>query len=145
MNLTKLGIVYGLLATLAMTVVMVLGLLTRVSPMPTPIPVALAKWAFGDLPQLALMGLGGLAHFFYGGLAGVVFVHLFKQNRTPWTGFLWGALLWLGMQLVVLPLLGWGAFGTAITPKIAVATLVLHLLYGGVLGWTTSRSRPAAG
>jgi len=145
MNLTKFGIVYGLLATLAMTVVMVLGLLTRVSPMPTPIPVALAKWAFGDLPQPALMGLGALAHFFYGGLAGVVFVYLFKQKRILWTGFFWGALLWLGMQLVVLPLLGWGAFGTAITPKIAVATLVLHLIYGGVLGWATSRSSPAAG
>lgn len=28
-----------------------------------------------------------------------------------------------------------GLFGTAITPAIAVATLVLHLIYGATLGW----------
>ncbi len=42
------------------------------------------------------------------------------------------------MQIVVLPVLGWGVFGLAITgfpPKIAVGTGVLHLVYGGVLGW----------
>jgi len=35
---------------------------------------------------------------------------------------------------------GWGVFGTAITPKIAVATLVLHLIYGATLGWGLRRS-----
>ena len=140
MNLSKRGFGYGILATLAMTLVMLLGLFTRISPMPAPVPVALAKWIFGDLPQPALMGIGMLAHFLYGGVAGVGFAHLFQQKLTLWMGFLWGMMLWLGMQVLFLPLLGWGFFGTTITPKIAVATLFLHLIYGGVLGWGTSRT-----
>ena len=43
------------------------------------------------------------------------------------------------MGVVVLPLLGWGLFGTAITPRVAVATLLLHLVYGSVLGWSLDR------
>lgn len=43
------------------------------------------------------------------------------------------------MQLIVLPLLGWGVFGVAITPPTAVATLVLHLIYGPSLGWLIDR------
>jgi hypothetical protein len=36
-------------------------------------------------------------------------------------------------------MLGWGAFGTAETPAIAAGTLVLHLIYGVVVGWTIDR------
>ncbi len=32
-----------------------------------------------------------------------------------------------------------GFFGLAITPRIAVATLVLHLVYGFTLGWLLDR------
>ena len=38
------------------------------------------------------------------------------------------------MEVVFLPFLGWGFFGVAITPRIAVATLILHLVYGATLG-----------
>ncbi|MGH7647503.1 MAG: hypothetical protein ACREND_05260, partial [Gemmatimonadaceae bacterium] len=54
-------------------------------------------------------------------------------------GLLFGVALWLVMQLVWLPYLGWGAFGSTITPRIAGATLVLHLLYGGTAGWLIDR------
>lgn len=54
-------------------------------------------------------------------------------------GLGYGVLLWVLMGIVFLPFLGWGLFGTGVTPKIAVATLVLHLLYGGVLGWGLDR------
>jgi hypothetical protein len=47
------------------------------------------------------------------------------------------------MELMVLPLLGWGVFGSAITPKIAIATLALHLVYGGTLGWGLNKISPA--
>ena len=39
--------------------------------------------------------------------------------------------LWLGMGLVVLPFVGWGFFGPAITPVIAV---IFHLIYGVIDG-----------
>ncbi|MCH8306241.1 MAG: hypothetical protein IIB94_14070 [Candidatus Marinimicrobia bacterium] len=135
----KKGFIWGLLATLAMTVVMLLGMISKLSPMPAPIPIALAKWAFGDLPKPALMGLGMIAHFLYGGIAGLVFTLVIKNRVNIWKGLGWGILLWLGMQLIFLPLLGWGVFGIVISPKIAVATLMLHLIYGITLSWGLGR------
>ena len=41
----KKGIKWGLLATLSMTVIMLIGMITKISPMPAPIPVALVKMA----------------------------------------------------------------------------------------------------
>ena len=117
---------------------MVAGVALGMSPMPSPIPVALARWAFGALPMPVLVGVGMLAHFLYGGLAGTIFALLVKNRVNLWLGFAWGLFLWLGMQLIFRPLLRWGAFGSAVTPKIAVATLLLHLVYGGVLGWGLS-------
>jgi len=43
------------------------------------------------------------------------------------------------MQRLWLPLLGWGLFGTGITPAIAAATLILHLVYGATTGWCIAR------
>ena len=132
------GFLYGLLGTLGMTIIMLLGTAMKLSPMPAPIPVALAHKVMGNLPKPVLMISGMLAHFVYGGLAGAVFVKLAK-SKNVWYGFAWGVILWLGMQLIFLPFLGWGVFGSSITPKIAVATLVLHLIYGGILGWGLSK------
>ena len=134
----KKGFIWGLVATLAMTVVMLLGTITGQSPMPAPVPVALAKWALGALPKPALMLIGLIAHFIYGGIAGTVFSSILKRINI-WTGLGWGVLLWFGMQLIFLPILGWGIFGTAINSQIAIATLVLHLIYGGTLGWGLGR------
>lgn len=58
---------------------------------------------------------------------------------TVWRGIGLGVALWLVMQVVWLPYVGWGAFGTAHTPKIAIATLILHLIYGATLGWLIDR------
>ncbi len=139
----KRGIGYGLLATLLMTVLMLIGTATGVSPMPAPIPIALARWALGDIPQPALLGSGLVAHFLYGGAAGAVFALVLKNRAGLWFGVGFGVGLWLIMQIVFLPLLGWGIFGAAITPRIAVATLVLHLIYGGILGWGMRRGTSA--
>lgn len=50
-----------------------------------------------------------------------------------------GVGLWLLTQVVVLPSPGSGLFGTAITPAIAAATLVLHMIYGAAYGWLVDR------
>ncbi|MBS1271014.1 MAG: hypothetical protein MAGBODY4_00143 [Candidatus Marinimicrobia bacterium] len=73
----------------------------------------------------------------------MVFTWLFS-NRSIGFGFLWGTILWLIMQVIWLPILGWGIFGSNITPKIAVATLILHLIYGGTLGWLFARNAGTA-
>ncbi|HKI99353.1 MAG TPA: DUF6789 family protein [bacterium] len=143
------GLVAGVLATLAMTVLMAIGEVTGLSPIPRPIPMALMAWLLrGAVPRVVLLILGIVAHFAYGGAAGAVFAAALRRFANLWTGLVFGVVLWLGMGLIFLPLLHWGRFGVYIHPAIGLATLLLHLVYGAVLGWLVVRSRrlePAAG
>lgn len=136
---TKKGILFGVLGTLIMSLIMLVGMATGMSPIPEPIPAVIAKGILGDAPKPLLMGFAIITHFGYGAFWGAILYNWIKTDGTIWHGLGWGIMLWLVMQLIVLPLLGWGVFGWAITPKMAVATLVLHLLYGGTLGWGLRR------
>jgi len=123
-----------------MSVLMLLGVATGLSPTPKPIPAAIVgKLTDGGLPKPALMTLAVVLHFGYGAFWGGALAALVRK-ATIGRGLLLGVGLWLIMQLLVLPWLGWGAFGAGRTPKIAVATLVLHLVYGAVLGWGLARA-----
>ena len=133
------GLGAGILATIAMSIVMIAGTVSGISPMPKPIPVAIAARILGTgISKPALMAVGAIAHLLYGGVfAGLLAVMTFPV--TVRKGILLGAILWLAMQLLWLPFLGWGIFGTAVTPKIAGATLLLHVIYGGTAGWLMDR------
>jgi hypothetical protein len=50
-------------------------------------------------------------------------------------GLLYGAALWLIMMILVLPLLGDGFFGWRVSRTAIPSALVVHLLYGLVLGF----------
>lgn len=134
----------GVLATVAMSVVMLAATATGVSPMPEPIPAALVSHTLGALPGPGLVALAVASHLVYGAVAGAVFASLVRRV-TVWTGAAYGVALWVLMGLVWLPYLGWGLFGTAVSPTIAVATLVLHLIYGITLGLLLGRSVPGRG
>lgn len=136
---TKKGVLYGLLGTLFMSVIMLVGMGTGMSPMPQPVPLAIAEGLLGQLAKPLIMLFAIITHFGYGVFWGVVLFSWVKIDGNIWHGLGWGVMLWFIMELIVLPLLGWGVFGSTITPKIAVATLVLHLIYGGTLGWGLSR------
>ena len=131
------GVLWGVVATAAMSIPMILGMATGVAPMPEPIPKALVELVVtGPIPLV--MGLAAISHLAYGGFWGAVLTRV-TSRVTVWKGLGLGIVLWLIMQLVVLPLLGWGLFGAAVTSKIAGATLLLHLIYGAVLGWGLRR------
>lgn len=133
------GFGWGVVATVAMSILMVLGLVTGMAPMPKPIPAAIVEKLTGGLPRPALMGVAVVLHLGYGGVWGGVLAGV-ARPVTVWKGVGLGLLLWLLMQLAVLPWLGWGLFGAARTPAIALATLVLHLVYGVTLGVIADRS-----
>lgn len=134
------GFGWGVLATIAMSIPMIIGMASGVAPMPEPIPRALVTLVFGtELPTPLLMALSVGSHLTYGGLFGAVLARLFPDAGL-WEGLGMGVFLWGLMQVAVLPLLGWGVFGVSVTPTIAIATLVLHLIYGGTLGWGLGRS-----
>jgi uncharacterized membrane protein YagU involved in acid resistance len=129
---------WGVVATLAMTAVMLLGVGSGMSPMPDPIPAALVTHTLGALPQPATLGLAVLVHLTYGAGAAVVLAAV-SSRVTVWAGAGFGGLLWVLMGVLWLPYLGWGPFGTAVTAKIALATLLLHLVYGITLGLLLDR------
>lgn len=134
------GFGYGVVATVAMSTLMIFGVLSGLSPVPEPIPKAIVTSVLGiTAPKPLVVGLAVGLHLTYGGVFGVLLAH-FTRTVTVLKGVSLGIALWLLMQLGILPVLGWGIFGTTVTPKIAVATLVLHLVYGVVLGWTLDRN-----
>jgi hypothetical protein len=126
------GAVAGVLATIAMSVLMLAGMVTGIAPMPEPIPKVLAALVLGGAPQPALTGAALIGHLGYGAVWAAGLFGL-RGDVDLAHGLGLGAGLWVLMGVAVLPLLGWGAFGTAVDPRIAVATLVLHLVYGGTL------------
>lgn len=135
------GFEWGVVATLAMSALMILGLVTGTAPMPKPIPAAIVgKLTGGGLPRPALMATAVVLHLGYGGVWGGLLATL-TRRVTLRHGVALALFLWLIMQVVVLPFLGWGMFGTVHTIRIAAATLVLHLVYGVTLGLLMDRSR----
>lgn len=133
------GFGWGVVATVAMSVFMIAGMLSGMAPMPNPVPAAIVgKLTAGALPQAGTMALAAALHLGYGGFWGGVLATA-TRPVTLWKGFALGVFLWLIMQVVVLPFLGWGVFGMEHTPLIAVATLLLHLVYGGTYGGLMDR------
>jgi hypothetical protein len=127
-----------------MSVIMIVGTVTGRSPMPMPVPAAIVGQILGGgLPQPLIALLAAVGHLTFGGVAGAVLAAI-ARPVTLLKGLGWGLLLWVLMGVVFLPLVGWGLFGTSITPQIAVATLVLHLIYGTVLGLLLDRSKTAS-
>lgn len=134
-----IGFGWGVVATIAMSIPMILGMITGMAPMPEPIPKAIVVKVVGEgIPKPLVMLLAAGSHLVYGGFWGAVLSAL-TRPVTIWKGIGLGILLWFIMQVAVLPFLGWGLFGSSITPRIAIATLVLHLIYGAVLGWLMDR------
>ncbi len=125
-----------------MSTLMLVGFLTGAAPMPRPIPEAVVSLVVGDVAPPIRMLSAVSAHLFYGGVFGALLA-VTVDRMSARTGLALGVALWIAMGVVVLPLVGWGFFGVGVTPKIAAATLVLHLIYGGVLGWALDRTSEA--
>lgn len=120
----------------------------------------LMKAAMGLMPQLDLPGMlakmagspgspivGWIVHFFIGVvLYGLVIAHLGKHLPRGWTirGVLIAIAGWLFMMIVLMPMAGAGMFAMDMGIMALVMTLVLHLIFGAVLGFTYGRLLPRA-
>jgi len=89
--------------------------------------------------------LGWLLHF----LVGIAWALLYAWVllvRLPGTslvrGLLYGGMVFLLAQIVLMPLVGAGFFSRGDVPTL-VGSLLGHLVYGGVLGWIYGAPGPA--
>jgi len=109
----------------------------------------LAKGMMGLMPGLdpivmmsAMMGapaiMGWVAHFMIGSLAwGIGFAVLYDfvpGNSAVAKGISWGVGAWLAMMIAVMPMAGAGFFGMSLGVMAPMMTLVMHLVFGIVLG-----------
>ncbi|MGC8536809.1 MAG: DUF6789 family protein [Rhizomicrobium sp.] len=122
----------GLAGTLALTFMMMF-----VAPMMgVRMDIAASLAAMLHAPR----AVGLLLHFMMGTLIFSTIYGYLLQGRLPGPGLvqgmIWGSILWLMLESFVMPMMGKGFFGASGPGmKGAVAALLAHLVYGGLLGW----------
>jgi len=139
----------GLLGSLIMFLLMMLGIHgTGIAPFNTP-PSA----AFLIKLGLPAQPLGLIVHFGYGAFWSVLLVYLYgnRVDIKKGLGIALGA--WLIMMIIYSPIIGWGVFGfgdartLAVSnplyleagPKYLISTLLLHLIFGAIIGWGNAK------
>jgi len=139
-SVVKSGLV-GALGSLVMFIIMMIGISQGMAPFKLPPSAAFLKTIGlhkGPLPLIV--------HFGYGMTWSVVLVALVRQHTSIAKGLFVALALWLFMMLVYSPMIGWGFFGFGSTyekgaelylqpgPKYLIITLVLHIIYGLIIG-----------
>ena len=132
----KAGLIAGFMATVALSILMIaksaMGLMPQLNPFEDNVHVAHVLTGL-TLP----LPFGWLAHFFLGTVIwGLLYaaLHASLPGAPVVKGLIFGVLAWLAMMIVFMPLGGHGLFALSLGPQALIATLVLHLVYGAVLG-----------
>ena len=132
MNRYGVGIIAGFAATIALSLIMVIKAAAGFMPMLNVI--ALLSALLGN-PGVPLVGW--TAHFVIGAIIwGALFAALVPSLPGAYCvrGAIFSGGAWLAMMIILMPLAGKGVFAAHAGLPVAVATLVLHLIYGVVLG-----------
>lgn len=143
MNATRAAIA-GVLGTLAMTMLFFLEPLLGLPRMAEGgILSTVMSATVANLP-VGFTG-GWMIHFAVGIALALVYAAVVR-SRLPGApamrGAAWGALVFLGAQLVIMPLVGGGLFSGG-DPARLLGSLAGHLLYGAVVGWIVGPGVPA--
>src|SRR5215471_18801346 len=85
------------------------------------------------------MAVGLLTHFLNGSVIfALIYVYILYRYLpgAPWLrGLLCGVILWLGLEIVMVPMMGGGVFSSEMGGmKAVMAALIGHLVYGVLLG-----------
>jgi hypothetical protein len=125
------GLVAGFIATVVLSAMMVIKGMMGVMP---ELDVA----AMIGMMMGASVIVGWIVHFMIGTIAwGGGFALLYKQipgDNAAVKGIAFGTAAWLGMMIVVMPMAGAGLFGLNLGIMAPIMTLLLHVVFGAVLG-----------
>jgi len=137
-NFALNGIISGFIATVVMSILMMIGRRMNMSPMdlPSSIGKMIMKNRMEGDPAVRRTGM--IMHLIIGSLWGLLFVIIasFYQFNLIWGGLLFAIAIWLLMQIFALPMMGAGLFGSKLGMKVPVMSLIMHLVYGLVLGFS---------
>jgi len=131
----------GFIATVALSALMIAKMLMGLMPELNAIRM-LTVMAHGMLGTPATPIVGWLLHFFIGSvLWGGLFALIgsWLPGGPTGRGVVFGALAWVLMMVLVMPMAGAGLFGLRLGLMAPVMTLLLHLVYGAVLGFVSDR------
>lgn len=124
------GIAAGFAATVVLSAIMVMKQAMHV--MPELDPIRMISGMMG-----ARRATGWLVHFAIGTLLwGILFAWLaqYLPGAIWLRGIIFGVGAWLVMMVLMMPMAGAGPFGLKMGPMAPVATLLLHCIFGAVLG-----------
>lgn len=130
MNNVFKGIVAGLIATVVLSILMVMKNSMGMLP-----EMDIIKMLAGMMGGAAIMGWA--AHFMVGagyGAAFSLFHHKLPGSTLLIKGIVLGVIGWLVMMVMLMPMMGAGFFGLSFGMMAPVATLMLHMIFGAVLG-----------
>ena len=133
------GIIAGLVATFALSLIMMIK--SSMGVMPAFDIISDWKNATAVFGISISSAIAWVLHFALGGLWGALYaiVHQRLPGGFVVSGIVVGVAAWLGMMIGFMPLAGNGLFALGISPMVTMATLVLHVFFGAVLGFTYSK------
>jgi len=129
----------GFIATLVLSALMVLKSMMGVMP-----ELDITKMISGMMGQPDTPLIGWAVHFMIGTFLYGIAITALDASLPGKThiahGVIIGAIGWLVMMVGLMPMAGAGLFGMKLGVMAPMMTLVLHLIFGAVLGWVYSRS-----
>lgn len=139
MNKYVAGLVAGFIATVVLSMTMVAKAAMGLMPDLNVIAM-LSHMAHAKMSMPAGPVTGWLLHFTIGTVAwGLAFAAFFGRipGKTGWQkGILFGVGAWVLMMFGPMPMAGAGLFGLKLGIAAPIMTLMLHMLFGAVLGAT---------
>lgn len=142
MNNNIRGIIAGLIATIVLSILMILK--GMMGLMPELNVIAMLAGRMGGSTMM-----GWVAHFVIGAIIyGLAFANLadaLPGGSNPVRGIVLGIIGWLIMMIVIMPMMGAGFFAMGMGMMATVATLVLHIIFGWVLGFSYDKIGASGG
>lgn len=138
MSRVSSGLLAGLAATVVLSALMVMKTMMGLMP-----ELDLPKMIAGMMGSPDKPVIGWVVHFMIG-VVGYGLAIAFVGPRLPGDssttkGVILAVIGWLIMMVMLMPMAGAGFFGMSMGVMAPMMTLVLHLIFGAVLGWTYGR------
>lgn len=135
------GMLASLTGTIVLSAIMVMkqvaGMVPQMNPIADLAGIAHDLTGLPNAPMVGWVLHFGIGVFIWGTLFAVLHQRIPGSNLIK--GVLFGIGAWLLMMGIFLPMAGQGLFGMSIGMVVPVMALMLHLVYGAVLGTAFGR------